>query len=117
MNNSTALWETWLKGEVHTSHGTATLLQKGGATPNCTLGACNHANFTVFNLDETGLEIGKKFGILINGEGTDPGTLLHFQLIMITHESSSYQVFHSFMRRYKVSFPFQLKPKPVPLTS
>jgi hypothetical protein len=98
MNNSIALigvikrWATWLKGKVHTSHGTAALLQKRKATPNCTLGACNPVNFTIFNLNETGWEVGKKFDILIFKKQTkeiDAGTLLHFQLIVLTHESSS----------------------------
>jgi hypothetical protein len=53
-------WATWLKGEVHTSHGTAALLQKREATPDCTLGACNPIKFTIFNLNETGWEVGKK---------------------------------------------------------
>jgi hypothetical protein len=39
----------------------------------------------------------KKFDILIYKKETDPSTLLHFQLIMITHESSSYQG----IKRYK----------------
>jgi hypothetical protein len=117
MNNSTALigaverWATWLKGEVHNSDGTANVLQKGEATPNSTLGACNLVNFTIFNHNETGWEVGKKFGILINGEGIDPDTLLHFQLIMITHESSSYQVFHSFFREIQSEFPISVKSK------
>jgi hypothetical protein len=58
-------WATWLKGEVYTSHRTAALLLKGDATPDCTLGACHPVNFTIFNLNETGWEVGKKFGILI----------------------------------------------------
>jgi hypothetical protein len=27
--------------------------------PGCTLGACNPVNFTIFNLNETGWEVGK----------------------------------------------------------
>jgi hypothetical protein len=68
-------WTTWLKGEVHTSHGTAAaVLQKREATPNCTLGACNPVNFTIFNLNETGWEVGKKFDILICEKETDSST-------------------------------------------
>jgi hypothetical protein len=68
------------------------LFYKKGTQPPTpyTLGAYNPVNFTIFNLNETGWEVGKKFGILIYGEGTDPSTLLHFQLITVTHESSSY---------------------------
>jgi hypothetical protein len=51
----------------------------------------------------------KKFGILIYGKGTDPSTLLHFQLIMITHESSSYQVFHSFYEKIQSEFLISVK--------
>jgi hypothetical protein len=38
---------------------------KREAIPACTLGAYNPVNFTVFNLNETGWEVGKKFDILI----------------------------------------------------
>jgi hypothetical protein len=54
---------------------------KRKATPDYTLGACNPANLTIFNLNETDWEVGKKFGILISEKGTDPSTLLHFQLM------------------------------------
>jgi hypothetical protein len=104
-------WATWLKGEVHISHGTAALLQKGEAIPICTLGVWNPVNFTIFNLNETGWDIGKKFGILISGEGTNPSTLLHFQLITITYESSSYQAFHSSYEEMQSEFPILVKTK------
>jgi hypothetical protein len=104
-------WATWLRGEVHTSHGTATLLQKREATSDCTLGTCNPVNFTIFNLNESGWEVGKKFGTLIYEKGTDPGTLLHFQLIMITHNNSSYQVFHSFHEEIQSEFPISVTTK------
>jgi hypothetical protein len=58
-------WATWLKSEVYTSHGTADLSQKREATPNCTLCSYSPVNFTIFNLNETGWEVGKKFGIFI----------------------------------------------------
>jgi hypothetical protein len=59
MNNSTTLigivkGGQWLEQQVHTSHGTTALLQKGEATPDYTIGACNPVNFTIFNLNETG---------------------------------------------------------------
>jgi hypothetical protein len=117
MNNSTALigvvkgGQLGLKGEAHISHGTAALSQKRVATSDCTAGACNPVNFTIFNFNETGWEIGKKFGTLIYGKGTDPGTLLHFQLIMITHESSSHQAFHSFYEEIQSEFPISVKAK------
>jgi hypothetical protein len=37
--------------------------------------------------------------------------LLHFQLIMIIHESSSYQVFHSFYEEIQSEFPISVKTK------
>jgi hypothetical protein len=83
---------------------------KRKATPGYTLGACNPVNFTIFNLNETGWEVGKKFGILINGEGTDPSTLLHFQLSMIT-QSYSYQVFHFFYKEIQSEFPILVTTK------
>jgi hypothetical protein len=87
------------------------LLQKREATPGCTLGTCNPVNFTIFNFNETGWEVGEKFGILIYGKGTVPSILLHVQLIMITPESSSYQVFHSFYEEIQSGFPILLKTK------
>jgi hypothetical protein len=104
-------WATRLKGEVHTSHGTAILLQKREATPDCTHGACNPVNFVIFNLNETGQEVGKKFDILIHKKETDPGTSLHFQLIMLTHENSSYQVFHSFYEKIQSEVPISVTTK------
>jgi hypothetical protein len=102
-------WAIWLEGEVHTSHETAILLQKREATPDYTLGAYKPVNFTIFTLNETGWEVGKKFGILINGKGIDLSTLLHFQLI--THKSSSYQVFHSFYEEIQSELPISVKTK------
>jgi hypothetical protein len=60
-------WATWLKGEVHTSHRTAALLQKGEETPDCTLSVCNPVNFIIFNLNLLLLyeEIQSEFPILV----------------------------------------------------
>jgi hypothetical protein len=38
-------------------------------------------------------------------------TLAHFKLITITHESSSYQVFHSFYEEMQNEFPISDKTK------
>jgi hypothetical protein len=92
------------KREGHTSHGTA-------ATPDGTLGAYNPINFTIFNLNETGWEVGKKVDILIFKKETDPGTLVHIQLIMITHENSSYQAFHSFYEEIQSEFSISVTTK------
>jgi hypothetical protein len=85
--------------------GATTLLQEREAASDCTLATCNLVNFTIFNLSEPNWEIGQVISILIDGKGEDPGTLLHFRLITITHESSSYQVFHSFYEEMKSEFP------------
>jgi hypothetical protein len=60
------------------------------------------------NLNETGWDVEKQFGILINRARTDPGTLLHFQLTMITHVSSSDQAFHSFYKEIQSKFPISV---------
>jgi hypothetical protein len=52
-----------------------------------------------------------QLGTLINGKGEDPGTLLHFRPITITHESSSYQVFHSFYKEMRSEFSISAKAK------
>jgi hypothetical protein len=65
--------------------GNCCTFTKRKATPDCGLGACNSVNFTIFNLNETGWEVGKTFDILIYKKEIDSGTLLHFQFIMITH--------------------------------
>jgi hypothetical protein len=101
-------WTTWLKEEVHTSHGTAALLQKGEATPDYTLGACNPANFTIFNLSETCWKVEETFGILIYEKKTDLGTLLNFQFIVII---PSYQVFRSFYEAIQSEFPISVTTK------
>jgi hypothetical protein len=84
---------------------------KRKATSDCIFGACRPINFTIFNLNETGWEIGKKFDILIYKKKTEPGTLLHFQLIVITHESSSYQALHSFYEEIQSVFPISVTTK------
>jgi hypothetical protein len=47
---------------------------------------------------------------MINGKGIDPRTLLHLKLLTITHESSSYQVFHSY-EEMQSEFPISVKTK------
>jgi hypothetical protein len=84
--------------------------KKGEAPSECTLSACDPVNFTIFNLNETGWKVGKKFGMLIYGKEIDPGTWLYFQFIMIMRAPHT-RSFTLFIRRHKVSFPSQLKPK------
>jgi hypothetical protein len=112
VNNSTALigvvkgGQLGLKGSPYLTWNCCSFTKR-----ESTLGACNPINFTIFNLNETGWEVGKKFGILIYGKETGPGTLLHFQLIMITYESSLYQVFHFFYKEIKSEFLISVKTK------
>jgi hypothetical protein len=79
------------------------------ATPDYTLGTCNPINFNV--LKPLDWEQGRMVGIKINGRGCDSSTLQHFKLITITHESSSYQVFHSFYEEMRSEFPISIKTK------
>jgi hypothetical protein len=69
-------------------------LHKGTAAPTVPLDTCNLINFIVLKPSE------RKCGLIISirrdGKGLDPGTLMHLKLVTVTHESSSYQVFHSF---------------------
>jgi hypothetical protein len=65
----------------------------------------------IFNVSEPSWETGRLTGILINGKGEDPGTLLHFRLITITHESFSYHIFHSFYEEMRNEFPISAKAK------
>jgi hypothetical protein len=58
MNNSTALIRVVKDGQLALKGWGGPkelpLFQKGEAIPNCTLGTCNSAHFTIFNLNETG---------------------------------------------------------------
>jgi hypothetical protein len=89
--------------------GYLVLLHKGTPTPYYNLSNCNPVNFTI--LRPSAWEQGPKVCININGREYDPGTLLHFKLVTINHESSSYQVFHSFYEEMKSEFPVSDKTK------
>jgi hypothetical protein len=54
--------------------------------------------------------------IRIDGQGFDPGTLLHLKLTAVTHESSPYQVFHSFYEEMSDNFPISVTTENVFLT-
>jgi hypothetical protein len=41
----------------------------------------------------------------------DPESLIHLKLVTVTHESSSYQVFHSFYKEMKSEFSISAKAK------
>jgi hypothetical protein len=85
------------------------LLHKGLAAPDCTRGTCNPANFTVFKPSDW--TQGHVTSIRIDGKGLDPGTLMHLKLVTDTHESSSYQVFHSFYEKMRSEFSISAKAK------
>jgi hypothetical protein len=55
--------------------------------------------------------LGQIISIRINGQGLDPRTLLQLKLITATHESSSYQVFHSFYQETPNKFPISVTTK------
>jgi hypothetical protein len=55
--------------------------------------------------------MGTIISIRIDGKGLDPGSLMHLKLIAVTHESSSYQVFHSFYEEIRSEFSISVKAK------
>jgi hypothetical protein len=96
-------WATW-HGAKHSA-----LLQKGTTTSNCNQGTCNPVNFTV--LKPSDWTQGQIISIKIDGQGPDPGSLLHLKLIIVTHESSTYQIFHSFYEEMTDKFPISVTTK------
>jgi hypothetical protein len=70
------------------THG---LPSQGDSCPDCTPSTCNHVNFIV--LKPSNWKQGHIISIRIDGKGLDPGTLMHFKLVTVTRENSSYQVF------------------------
>jgi hypothetical protein len=101
-------WVTW-HGATHLA-----LFQKGTTTPNCSQATCNPVNFTV--LKPSDWTQGQIITIRIDGQGFDPRTLLHLKLTTVTHESSSYQVFHSFYEEMPDKFPISATTKNLFLT-
>jgi hypothetical protein len=97
---------------VHGPHGRGLSTQCSftrGSCPDCTPGTCNPVNFTV--LKPSDWTRGHVIGIRIDGKGLDPGTLMHLKLVTDTHESSSYQVFHSFYEEMRSEFSISTKAK------
>jgi hypothetical protein len=82
---------------------------QGTPKPDYTLGDYNPANFIIFKPSDW--EQGHKVSVKINAKGYDPGILLYLKLVTINHESSSYQVFHSFYEKMKSEFPISDKTK------
>jgi hypothetical protein len=97
---------SWATGE-RTEH--VALLHKGTAAPNCAPGTCNRVNFTV--LKPSDWTQGHVIGIRIDEKDQDPGILMHLKVVTITHEISSYQVFHSFFEEMRSRFSISAKAK------
>jgi hypothetical protein len=47
---------------------------------------------------------GRVISVKIDKKGLDPESLIHLKLVTVTHESSSYQVFHSFCKEMRSEF-------------
>jgi hypothetical protein len=82
---------------------------QGKAAPNYSCGSCNPVNFTVLKPPDYTRE--KVISIRINEKGLDPESLMHLKLVTVTHESSSYQVFHSFYEEMRNKFSISAKAK------
>jgi hypothetical protein len=82
-------------------------LHKGKAASDCTHGTCNPVNFTV--LKPSDWSWGQVISIRIDENSLDTGNLMHLKLVTVTHESSSYQVFHSFYEEMRSEFSISAK--------
>jgi hypothetical protein len=87
----------------------AALLHEGKAAPGCTRGTCNSVNFPV--LKPSDWTRGQVISIRIDGKGLGPENLIHLKLVPVTHERSSYQVFHSFYKEMRSKFSISAKAK------
>ena len=59
------------------------------------IGTCNPVNFTVLDPGDSKWKTDCQIGILIYGQDTDPGTMLYFRRVTVTHKITIHQVFHS----------------------
>jgi hypothetical protein len=96
-------WAT-LQREKYTA-----LLHKGEATPDCTRDTCNHVNFTIPKPSDW--TRGHVISIRKDEKGLNPRTLKYLKLVTVTHENSSYQVFHSFYEAIRSEFSISTKAK------
>jgi hypothetical protein len=85
----------------------AAVLHKGTAAPDCTPGTCNPVNFTV--LKPSDCKQGHKISIRVDEKVLDPRTLMLLKLVTVTHESSSYQVYHSFYEEIRSEFSISIR--------
>jgi hypothetical protein len=95
-------WATWQRAKY-------AVLHKGKAAPDCTCGTCNSINFTVFKPSKW--TQGHVISIRIEGKGLDLWSLMHLKLVTVTHENSSYQIFHSFYEEMRNEFSSSPKAK------
>lgn len=71
-------WATWQ------NKGKTALLQMRVATPDCQMGTCNPFNLTILDPEEPKWRSRRQIGVLIYGQGTDPGTLLLFKRVTVS---------------------------------
>nr|AEO17027.1 envelope glycoprotein [Echimys chrysurus] len=77
---------TWEKGSS---------LKRLKPPPSCTLGTCNPVSLNILDPQDPEWEEGKDFGLRIDGQGLDPGTVVHIRRHTYIPATSSFQVFHS----------------------
>jgi hypothetical protein len=83
-------WATWkLKDKT-------VLLQMVSIPQSVTLEACNPVNFTIFDPEDPKWENDWQIARYIYSWGKDPGTILYFKRMTVSHKAFSHQVFHSF---------------------
>jgi hypothetical protein len=105
----TALIGVVFHGILGKRQNTQPSFTQGIPAPDCTPGTCSLVNFTVPKPSDW--TQGHVVSIRLDGKGLDHRTLMHLKLVTITHESSSYQVFHSFYEEMKSEFPSSVKTK------
>ena len=92
---SCVTWAPWKDKEK------TALLQQGIDNPNCTLGVCNHVNFTIIDPEDPRWKNGHKICIWIYRWGIDPVTTLYFKRVTVPLWASTHEVFHSFYEEVK----------------
>jgi hypothetical protein len=96
----------------HGPHGSGLNTQppsQGEAASDCTHGTCNPVNFTV--LKPCDWTWGQLISIRIDGKNLDPRSPMHLKLVIVTHESFSYHIFHSFYEEMRNTFSISAKTK------
>jgi hypothetical protein len=75
--------------------------KKRVAASNCSLGTHKSINFAILNPSDW--DQGSKIGIIIDGKGLDPGTILHLKLVIIPMRVLHTSSFTLSMRRCNMS--------------